>query len=593
MNQLSMARWYSAGKMSAGMLMLGLATLVLSACGGSSSVRPNVLLLEEPVSAALGGTFMTQDGAVTVVVPPDALDQDGTLRIVRQGVPPRTPDNTTPVSDAFDIRILGAVITENVSIELAVRDAPQHPQVAEVLRLDLNGWDRVRGSFFRASESRTIGLTRETSIFRAVNRQLRTATGDGVARGQDVFLYETYENEDIWGGVIGLHELLNGLAPSTAVAVGAQIDLNRVPQGIVDVLLGDNFQAKQDALEDPAITRALIQADAVVGVRGFFDDMDNPDMMTSAGITCALCHVNVTPTEFELSAGELTPLPIGPLALDGLPNYDMNTGVIISLTPFVQGMPDGQAKDDLIAALEGWGPGRHDVRAFGAFNPLDDGVDNPTTFPPLWNFVDLGAQGYRYNWDGEFINDPENGLPNGLASQAEAVYHLVMGGKGAFGTDTGTLPPHLRSAPPQDLIDALVAAANMPNIIPEQDLLDVQDWQRSFTSPAPGMFDEALAEEGFQLFYGRANCGGCHNTGEFTGNVITAAITDEPPMGGLAGGIKTPGLRGIGFTAPYFHDGSAATLEEVVETYSRNLGGVPDDLTVEEIAAVAEYMRSL
>ncbi|MCH8543416.1 MAG: hypothetical protein LAT61_07595 [Alcanivorax sp.] len=599
MNQISMARrsgvYNTLSSRLSSVILLGLATIFLSACGSSSNVRPNVLLLEEPVTAALGGTFMTQDGAVTVIVPPDALDQDGTLRIIRQGAPNRTPDNTTPVSAAYDIRITGASLMEDISIEMAVNDSPQHPQVAEVLRLDVNGWDRVRGSFFRASETRTIGLTGEArGIYRAVNRQLRTAMGDGVARGQDVFLYETYENEDIWGGVIGLHELLNNLDPATAVNVaGVQVDLARVPQGIVDVLIGDDFQAKADALADPAVTRALLQADAVVGVRGFFDNMEEPDMLTSAGITCALCHVNVTPTPFELSAGELTPLPIGPLALDGLPNFRMDTGLIISMTPFVQGMEPGEAKDALIAALRGWGPGRHDVRAFGAFNPLDDEVDNPTTFPPLWNFVDLGAQGYRYNWDGEFINDPENGLPNGLASQAEAVYHLVMGGKGAFGTDTGTLPPHLRSAPTPELIDALVAAANMPNIIPEQDLLDVQDWQRSFTSPAPGMFDEALAEEGFQLFYGRANCGGCHNTGEFTGNVITANITDERPMGGLAGGIKTPGLRGISFTAPYFHDGSAETLEDVVDTYARNLAGVPDDLTIEEIAAVAEYMRSL
>lgn len=39
--------------------------------------------------------------------------------------------------------------------------------------------------------------------------------------------------------------------------------------------------------------------------------------------------------------------------------------------------------------------------------------------------------------------------------------------------------------------------------------------------------------------------------------------------------FKTPTLRGVGLTAPYFHDGSAKTLEEVVEFYSR--GGAPGD----------------
>ena len=39
--------------------------------------------------------------------------------------------------------------------------------------------------------------------------------------------------------------------------------------------------------------------------------------------------------------------------------------------------------------------------------------------------------------------------------------------------------------------------------------------------------------------------------------------------------FKTPTLRGVALTAPYFHDGSAKTLEEVVEFYSK--GGAPDD----------------
>jgi hypothetical protein len=36
----------------------------------------------------------------------------------------------------------------------------------------------------------------------------------------------------------------------------------------------------------------------VVGVKGVYGD-PNSDMMTGAGITCAICHVNVTPTAFK------------------------------------------------------------------------------------------------------------------------------------------------------------------------------------------------------------------------------------------------------------------------------------------------------
>jgi cytochrome c peroxidase len=66
--------------------------------------------------------------------------------------------------------------------------------------------------------------------------------------------------------------------------------------------------------------------------------------------------------------------------------------------------------------------------------------------------------------------------------------------------------------------------------------------------------------------------------------------------------FKTPSLRGVALTAPYFHDGSAATLEDVVRFYNR--GGNPEDpgldesmqplkLTDEEVTALAEFLRAL
>jgi len=99
-----------------------------------------------------------------------------------------------------------------------------------------------------------------------------------------------------------------------------------------------------------------------------------------------------------------------------------------------------------------------------------------------------------------------------------------------------------------------------------------------------------LAETGFKLFFGDAQCSSCHLSAEFTGPVRTAGIVLTPPLGVLADGIKTPGLRGISSIPPYFHDDSAATLEEVVEIYS---GRIVPELTVNEIEAVAEYLRSL
>jgi hypothetical protein len=292
------------------------------------------------------------------------------------------------------------------------------------------------------------------------------------------------------------------------------------------------------------------------------------------GITCALCHVTVAPTEFELAAGQAL-LPIGMPNYDGVPNERMDAGRILSFT-------QGAVDLGLVEVLRNWGPGRFDIRAL---NALDDGVDNPTDTPPIWNFVDLEAQGYTFGWDGLFVGD------NALASQAEAVFDLVMGGNGAFGTASGSLPPALAIAPPQDLLDALAAEeANAPgNLIPAQDLLDLQAWMRSVPSPAPGTFDEAKAEQGFFLFHGKGLCNTCHTTADFTGPGLFD-FTLPPEPGGLAGGIRLPPLRGVSRTAPYLHDGSVATLPELVGILNQILGAELTDLEQE---ALVEYLKSL
>jgi cytochrome c peroxidase len=67
------------------------------------------------------------------------------------------------------------------------------------------------------------------------------------------------------------------------------------------------------------------------------------------------------------------------------------------------------------------------------------------------------------------------------------------------------------------------------------------------------------------------------------------------------GAFKTPTLRGLTETAPYMHDGSIATLEEVVEFYQR--GGNPNsnldtimqplELSEAEVANLLAFLRSL
>lgn len=394
-----------------------------------------------------------------------------------------------------------------------------------------------------------------------------------ISAGRELFMTETFGNEKFFGDTLGLHTVLNNVAPKDAVALGVQVDLGRVPAGIVAVMTGSDLAAKDAALADPAVTRQLIKAGAVIGVKGSYASAAaSDDTLTGVGITCGLCHVKVAPTTFTLTSGA-TPLPIGAPQFNGIPNGEMDAGKILSFTPFA-------AANGLSAALAGWGPGRFDIRAL---NELDDGVDNPTAFPPLWNFPALQANGYRLGWDGMFQGT------DALASISEAVYDLIMHGDGSFATSHGAITPALAFPPRQAVLDKL--QDNPASVITAEKLLQLQAFVQSLQSPAPGAFDQGQAAAGKTLFEGKAKCATCHPAAaEFITAGRYSDITAAPPTGDLSGGIKVPGLRGVRFTAPYFHDSSAATLAEVVNRFNSRDGLA---LTETEKSQVVEYLKSL
>ena len=98
------------------------------------------------------------------------------------------------------------------------------------------------------------------------------------------------------------------------------------------------------------------------------------------------------------------------------------------------------------------------------------------------------------------------------------------------------------------------------------------------------------AIRGEKVFFNRrkANCGSCHPAPMFTDqrpyNIGIGMDAAEPDWGfhhtkGWAfwGKFRSPSLRGIDQTAPYMHEGSLATLEEVVDYYDR--GGIDHEYT--------------
>jgi len=97
------------------------------------------------------------------------------------------------------------------------------------------------------------------------------------------------------------------------------------------------------------------------------------------------------------------------------------------------------------------------------------------------------------------------------------------------------------------------------------------------------------AQRGMKLFFGKANCVACHSGPNLTDNGfhnIALPGTDEgrfliSKSSGDTGAFKTPTLREIARTAPYMHDGSLKTLEEVIAHYVK--GGTPGPHVDEEI----------
>jgi cytochrome c peroxidase len=101
------------------------------------------------------------------------------------------------------------------------------------------------------------------------------------------------------------------------------------------------------------------------------------------------------------------------------------------------------------------------------------------------------------------------------------------------------------------------------------------------------------AQRGGELFFGKASCTACHVGANFSDelyhNLGVGMDAKEPDLGRYEitkdekdkGRFKTPTVRNVELTAPYMHDGSQKTLEEVVEWY--NKGGHPNQWLDEKV----------
>jgi cytochrome c peroxidase len=89
----------------------------------------------------------------------------------------------------------------------------------------------------------------------------------------------------------------------------------------------------------------------------------------------------------------------------------------------------------------------------------------------------------------------------------------------------------------------------------------------------------------------RAQCGTCHFGAKLTSNQFAHVGTDEPSF---PQGVNVPSLLGVARTAPYLHDGRAASLEERIrQGQSENQHGFTADLSNGDVADLVEYLETL
>ncbi|MGZ5235946.1 MAG: cytochrome-c peroxidase [Caldimonas sp.] len=234
------------------------------------------------------------------------------------------------------------------------------------------------------------------------------------------------------------------------------------------------------------------------------------------------------------------------------------------------------------------------------FSRRDDGVLNTRNTPTLYN---VGHQTLWY-WDGRATT---------LEGQITAAWRFQTGADPAkIAALLNTIPGYATQfqavfgapASPEAVAKALAAYLRTKNS-------ENSAWDRYESGDT--MAVSAAAVDGFRLFMGKGRCAACH-TPPFFGNstfhnIGLEAGKAKPDPGRFnvtkneadTGAFKTPTLRSVELGAPYFHDGSRATLEEAVRFMAAGGGDdpkkspalVPTGLTEPEIAKIVEFLKTL
>ena len=371
----------------------------------------------------------------------------------------------------------------------------------------------------------------------AASRVIEDLSPQTLAAGRQIFRFDTFEDEQFWTDTARMHEVVQkSVSPKTALSVGLKVDADAIPADVAAAI-----KAGKVNLDDPATTVTLLKLNAVVGLKGTVATINGRDTLTRLGVTCALCHSTVN-NSFAPGIGR---------RMDGWPNTDLNVGAIIALSPAITPAQK--------AVYSSWGPGKYDPR----YN--FDGKSTPLVLPPAYGLARVRNETFTAEGPISYWN--------------AYVAVTQMHGRGNFSDPR--LGINIRQSPDE-------VTAKLPAL---------RAYQHSLPAPAPpaGTFDAAAAGRGRAVF--NRSCATCHVGGSGTDN--NSGVLHQPSETGMNAAYalrtankayRTTPLRGLWQHPPYFHDGSARTLADVVTHYN-NVRSL--NLSAAQQRDLIEYLKSL
>lgn len=400
-----------------------------------------------------------------------------------------------------------------------------------------------------------------------------------IAEGQKTFRFDTFGSEAFWGDRLKLHQAIAGeklggvgagISPNQALKLGLKVDVDAVPKA-----LGAFIKHGGKALDEPETTLALLRANAVVGLTGFFDR--DGKHIRSLGVQCALCHSTVDDSFME---------GIGH-RLDGWPNRDLNVGAIIASAPDLSAFTEMLQLDEATVkkVLTSWGPGKFDAELNldgKGFRP--DGKPAATLNPAAFGLAGVN----NHTWTGAWGN---------VTYWNAYVGNLEMHGQGVFYDprldDARKYPVAARTKQDHKADSEDRITAKLPALHFYQLALPVP--------PAPsGSYDHTASDRGRQLFNTTARCATCHVPPIFTEpgwNLHKAeeiGIDDFQASRAPDDRYRTSPLRALGnakiHKGGFYHDGRFATLADVVDHYDRHFALRLSDQQKHDLI---EYLKSI